>query len=301
MKTKLKILIDEFSAAVTLKEYSKVDYDTWRQLVKFQEREVDISFVKAAGKVYMGATGGHLWIFLINDNSLGEFIFKEKLTKPIEENKSVKENNNMANLFKGFDFGSCANDNVKVSMYGIAVKNANGTWVSYDSKTGNIIDVDILNFDGKYLYKMPVPIKDVAAGDVVIHNRKPMFVSRVESGKILAIDPAAGEEKIIILTKSMFGFDFATKVVNLFSGFMGAADANNPFGNMLPLMLMNDNKSEDMLPMFLAMSGGKFDMSNPMMMYLLMKDKGGSNDILPLLLMSNYQKSFGKCDCDCEG
>ena len=300
MKMKLKILIDEFSTAVDSKKYSKVNYDTWRQFVKLQEREVDISFVKSMGQVYMSATGVHPWVLPLDDKSLGEFIFKEKLTKPIEENKSVKENNNMVNLFKGFDFGSCANDNVKVSMYGIAVKNASNTWVSYDSKTGNIIDVDILNFDGKYLYKMPVPIKDVAAGDVVIHNRKPMFVSRVEGGKILAIDPAAGEEKVIILTKSMFGFDFATKVVNLFSGFMGAADANNPFGNMLPLMLMNDNKSEDMLPMFLAM-GGKFDMSNPMMMYLLMKDKGGSNDVLPLLLMSNYQNSLGKCDCDREG
>jgi hypothetical protein len=45
------------------------------------------------------------------------------------------------------------------------------------------------------------------------------------------------------------------------------------------------------------MNGGKMDMSNPMMLYFLMKDKGG-NDILPFLMMSNFN-SLGKCNCDC--
>ena len=197
-----------------------------------------------------------------------------------------KENNNM-NLFKGFDFGSCENDNVKASMYGIAVKNATGTWVSYDPNSGNIIDVDILNFDAKYLYKMPVAIKDVAEGDVIIHNRKPMFVSKVEGSKILAIDPAAGEEKVVILTRNMFGFDFVTKVVNLFGNLSATANADAPFGNILPLMLLSDsNKSDDMLPLIFAMNGGKFDMSNPMMLYFLMKNDNNS-DMLPLLMLAN--------------
>ena len=211
-----------------------------------------------------------------------------------------KEKDNM-DLIKNFDFGSCKNDNVKVSMYGIAVKNAAGTWVSYDSKTGSIIDVDIFNFDGKYLYKMPVAIKDIAVGDTVIHNRKPVFVTKVEDGKILAIDPAAGEEKVIILTKNMFGFDFVTKVVNLFAGFMGGATADTPFGNMLPLMLMSEGKTDDMLPLMFLMNGGKMDMSNPMMMYFLMKDGKAGNDMLPFLLMSNFNGNKCTCDCDREG
>ena len=212
-----------------------------------------------------------------------------------------KEKDDM-DLIKNFDFGSCANDRVKVSMYGIAVQNAAGTWVSYDPKTGKIVDVDILNFDGKYLYKMPVAIKDIAAGDVVIHNRKPMFVSKVEDGKILAIDPAAGEEKVIMLTTNMFGFDFATKVINLFAGFSGGATADAPFGNMLPLMLMsNGSKADDMLPLMFMMNGGKMDMSNPMMMYFLMKDNKGGNDMLPFLMMSNLYGNKCTCDCDREG
>ena len=216
--------------------------------------------------------------------------------------KNRKEKDDM-DLIKNFDFGSCANDKVKVSMYGIAVQNAAGTWVSYDPKTGKIVDVDILNFDGKYLYKMPVAIKDIAAGDVVIHNRKPMFVSKIEDGKILAIDPAAGEEKVIMLTTNMFGFDFATKVVNLFEGFTGGASADTPFGNMLPLMLMSNSnsKTDDMLPLMFMMNGGKMDMSNPMMMYFLMKDNKGDNDMLPFLLMSNFSGNCNcHCDCDCD-
>ena len=225
----------------------------------------------------------------------------EKVNEAAGFSINGKENDSM-DLIKNFDFGSCENDNVKMSMYGIAVKNANGTWVSYDAKSENVVDVDILNFDGKYLYKMPVALKDIKSGDVVIHNRKPMFVSKVEGGKILAIDPAAGEEKVIMLTKNMFGFDFATKVINLFEGFTGGASADTPFGNMLPLMLLADGgKSDDMLPLMFAMGGGKFDMSNPMMLYFLMKDNK-SKDILPFMFFANGQGiAFGKTETAADG
>lgn len=210
-----------------------------------------------------------------------------------------KENDNM-NLFKGFNFGSCENDNVKMSIYGIAVKNANGTWVSYDPKTESVVDVDILNFDAKYLYKMPVAIKDVKVGDTIIHCRKPMFVTSIDAGKLLVIDPAAGEEKVVLLTKSMFGFDFVTKVVNLFGNCFNSASEDQPFGNMLPLMLLADGgKENDMLPLVFAMNGGKFDMSNPMMLYFLTKDNKTDN-MLPLMFAMNGNL-FGSHECKCEG
>lgn len=230
----------------------------------------------------------------INGQSLNKVI-DEALCNSINR----KEKNNMNNLFKGFDFGSCENDNVKMSIYGVAVKNSNGTWVSYDSKSGNVIDVDILNFSAKYLYKMPVAIKDVASGDVIIHNRKPMFVTDISDGKLLVIDPAAGEEKIVLLTKNMFGFDFATKVVNLFGNLSASASADSPFGNMLPLMMLaDDDKSSDMLSLMLLMNGASFDISNPMMLYFLTKDNK-ANDILPLMFFANGQGiAFGKSEAE---
>lgn len=207
-----------------------------------------------------------------------------------------KEDN--MDLIKNFDFGSCERDNVKMSMYGIAVKNASGTWVSYDFKTDSVVDVDIFNITGKYLYKMPVATKDIKVGDTIIHNRKPMFVTSVEekATRILAIDPAAAEEKIIIPIKNMFGFDFVTKIVNLFGNFADSASTESPFGNMLPLMLMSDDKNSDnMLPMLFMMNGGEMDMSNPMMLYFLAKDSSNSN-MLPLFLMMKNKS----CDCGCK-
>lgn len=204
---------------------------------------------------------------------------KKQINKLNEENK--KEKKSMFN----FDFGKVTSDAVRVSMYGIAVKNVDGRYVSYDKTSHSVMDVEILNMPaGDFLYKMPVAIKDVKAGDVVIHNRVPMFVVETHESTMKVIDIREGTEKEIYLTKSPFGFNFATKVVSLMDMTGTKADESNPFGAMLPFMLMGDNKDFD--PMLLMlMNGGKFDMSNPMMMYFLMKDTN-HKDLLPLLMMA---------------
>lgn len=190
-----------------------------------------------------------------------------------------------------FDFGSCKdNPNIRMSAYGVAVKNANGNWVAYDAANGNVMDVDILNFEGaQYLFKMPVAISDIAVGDVIVHNRVPMFVTKVdENGKLFAIDICAAEEKCILPVKNMFGFNYATKVVSLLDFNNIEASADKPFGNLLPFMLMGDN-NKDMNPfLLLALTGGKMDMSNP---FTLMALAGGNQknmeSMLPLLAAIN--------------
>lgn len=210
-------------------------------------------------------------------------------------NVDNKKGNNKMKAFN-FDFGPCTNDNIRMSMYGLAVKNANGTWVSYNPESKEIIDVDIFNFDGgKFLYKMPVAIKDVKVGDIVIHNRKAMFVIDVSEAGMTAIDPQAGEEKKILLTKSPFGFNFATKVVSLFNMTSDAPTPDAPFGNMLPFLMLSENSGEfDMNTMLmLSMMSGQSGMDfskNPMMMYFLMKDSKNADDLLPLMFMGNLCK-----------
>lgn len=210
-------------------------------------------------------------------------------------NVDNKKGNKKMKAFN-FDFGPCTTDNIRMSMYGLAVKNANGTWVSYNPESKEIIDVDIFNFDGgKFLYKMPVAIKDVKVGDIVIHNRKAMFVVDVSETGMTAIDPQAGEEKKILLTKSPFGFNFATKVVSLFNMTSDAPTPDAPFGNMLPFLMMSENSGEfDMNTMLmLSMMGGQSGMDfskNPMMMYFLMKDSKNADDFLPLMFMGNLCK-----------
>lgn len=214
-------------------------------------------------------------------------------------NVDNKKGNKKMKAFN-FDFGPCTTDNIRMSMYGLAVKNANGTWVSYNPESKEIIDVDIFNFDGgKFLYKMPVAIKDIAPGMVIVHNRKAMFVIEVGDSGITVVDPQAGEEKKILPTKNCFNFNFYTRVVSLFDSFMkspeNAPSAENPFGNMLPLFMMSENSGEfDMNTMLMLsmMSGqGGMDFSkNPMMMYFLMKDSKNADDLLPLMFMGNLCK-----------
>lgn len=193
-----------------------------------------------------------------------------------------------------FDFGPCTNDQVRMSMYGLAIKNASGEWVSYND--GQVVNVDVLNFDGaKYMFKMPVAVKDIAVGDIIIHNRVPMFVESVENG-IHVVDIRAGEKKEILPTTNMFGFNFVTKIVSLFNVFQSSPTPDQPFGNMLPFLMLNseDGKSmdADTMLMFMMMqnqSDSANILANPIMLYFLMKDKG-SSDILPLMLMMNQNK-----------
>ena len=213
--------------------------------------------------------------------------------KKANENKNDEGEKTKMKGFN-FDFGPCTNDQVRMSMYGLAIKNVSGEWVSYND--GQVVNVDVLNFDGaKYMFKMPVAVKDIAVGDIVIHNRVPMFVESVENG-IHVVDIRAGEKKEILPTTNMFGFNFVTKIVSLFNAFQSSPTPDQPFGNMLPFLMLNgeDGKSmdSDTMLMFMMMqnqNGSTNIFANPMMLYFLMKDKGG-NDILPWMLMMNQNK-----------
>ncbi len=228
--------------------------------------------------------------------------FKLDLNKFYDEEKKDMKGFN-------FDFGPVNGNAVRMSMYGMAVKNKVGTFVSYDVKSGEIMDVDVFNFDGaNFLYKMPVAMKDIAIGDVVIHHGAPMFVvgKSTDNKGLVVIDVIAGERKEIMLAKSPFGFNFATKVVNFlgdaFNGNSGA-NADNPFGNVWMLMAMSgDNKDmSDMLPFMMMANGGKVD-SN-MMMFMAMSGKGG-NDMLPMLMMMNAMNAPAAApahECHCGG
>lgn len=331
-------LLDDFASYATscskYKCYEKLDWGDWKQIQHdFAGKCITISFDTWGDEVYLDTNDGHHMRFNTADKSFGSFLFDEyadrlediyvkyydydgserRVTyerkdssyehlKADVENKK-KENKEKENM-KGFnfDFGPCTNDNVKMSIYGLAVQNNAGVWVSYNAKSGELIDVDILNFDGrKFMFKMPVAIKDIKVGDIVVHNRIPMFVISVENG-ITAIDPRAGEEKKIIPTTNMFGFNFVTKVVSMFNAVGQAPTPDAPFGNMLPFMLMSeDNKDIDPMMLMLMMNSGNatgFDMSNPMMLYFLMGKDGKSSDMLPLMFMMNQQAQV-KPTCNC--
>jgi hypothetical protein len=146
-----------------------------------------------------------------------------------------------------------------------------------------------------------VALSQVAVGDVVIHNKKPMFVIDADlPGKNLTVvDVYAGEQKQIIPTVNMFGFNFITKVISLMDMCgVNTATEDQPFGNMLPLLMMSgDNKNIDPMMLMLMMSNGNGNanmFNNPMMMYALMS---GDKQIDPMMLfaMSGAFNAPHKC------
>lgn len=234
--------------------------------------------------------------------SISEELYREKkrelelnkIKKKIErKEKKEKESMEMKKMFGNLEFGPV--NKYHLSHLGIALKNAAGDIVSYDKKKNEIVNVDLIDFDAKgMIYAMPCAIKDVHVGDVIRHtNGNAVFVTSVDNG-IHVVDVAAGEKKEILPTKSMFGFDFVTKIVTLID-FSGAnASADQPFGNLLPLMLLGESSGnmKDMLPMMMLMGGMNgagtnafgFDMSNPLMMMALMGGSEG-NDFFPMMMM----------------
>lgn len=219
---------------------------------------------------------------------------EERINKLETNNDDVKGKGNNMKMFN-FDFGPIKdNDAVRMSPYGLAVKNVNGTYQAYDKKNGEIMDVDIFNFKADNMFfKVPVAIDAIEAGDVIIFNRRPCFVFGFsEQGDVIAIDIAMGEKKTILPSKSPFGFNYITKIVSLVDNMFGgeAPSAENPFGNILPFMMMSEDNSsvKDMLPMMMLMNGNAGGTIDPMMLYFMMKaDKGDTGSMLPFLLMMN--------------
>lgn len=227
-------------------------------------------------------------------------ITEDSLT--VNNNEDNKGDNNMnMNIFGNLEFGKVRREHFAMTLKGIAFhstdsssESARYTFVQYNVETGELEDVtpfvlkDLKVND--FLYKMPVAISQVKVGDIIFDTNRPVFVKAVKNSEITIVDPCNREVRTVLATKNAFNFNFVTKLVNLMDNFnlTGSATENNPFGNILPLMMLSDSENmNDMLPLMLLGNGGAADFtSNPMMLYFLMKD-GKSNDVLPFLLMNN--------------
>ena len=204
----------------------------------------------------------------------------------------TQEKEDNVNMLKNFHFGPCG-DRAKISHLGIAVLNNNQEWVSYDKENNEIVNVDLISFgDGNYVYMIPVAQKDVAIGDAIVHNGHIMFVKSIKSDYIQAIDVTAGELKRILPTKSVFGFDFITKVVSFIDISGISASEDNPFGNLLPFLLLENNKKNNIFPLMLMMSKNQMNTLDPMMMMMLFCESKNinENNLLPLIWMMSQQK-----------
>ena len=184
----------------------------------------------------------------------------------IVPNTSKEKENNIMNIpSMKFDFGPMSSNDTQMSPYGLAIKYKDA-WYAYNAATSQTVDVTGMTFDFEgMIYKTPVAISAVQEGDLIIHQGRPVYVIQVNSmNSIEVVDLAASEQKTVIPVSNMFGFNFITKVAPLFNFGAIAPSADNPFGNIVPMLLMsslfgdkndsNKSKENDIFKMMAMMS-----------------------------------------------
>jgi len=261
-QTGINHILKQFGDAISNKQYKNpIPYDTYRKI----KNGFQIIFILFdCGDIIVKTDSATLFHTSYKDNGFGQFFYDNYVstTKVVETKTNIKENDTMKMPTMNFDFGPFTESGVvALSPYGIAVRSSKGEYLTYNAATGATVDVTGFTFD---FQKMPAAIKDLRAGDMVLHRGKPMYVQSVEEDGIHCIDILNSENKVIVPVTNMFGFNFVTKVVSLMNFNAAQPSAENPFGNLMPFMMMSSVMGDD----------SDNDFSKMMMMSMMM---GGSN------------------------
>ena len=216
---------------------------------------------------------------------------------PVQEPK-VNNNNkggfnmNMNTIFGG-KVGKVEDFRFATSLKAAAIMDNKGKYQSYDKETGTLTDVTDLLISDSTEFLFAIPKAKAEVGDLVMKGDEPYYVTEIlANGGLAVVNPLEGKAEVLVPKKNIFGFNFVIVIQSLVN-----FDATNdqPFGNMLPLLLMKDGglggDSLSTLLMMQAFGGGTGDM-NSMLPLLLMKDGGlgGKDDMLSTLLIA---QAFG--------
>ena len=183
--------------------------------------------------------------------------------------------NEMFNNFNGM-FGRIENGMCRLTMTGnIAVKTSNG-YKSYNVKTGRLTNCTNFCFNVGEEFFFVIPTNKVAVGDIILVNRRPNCVTKVEKNQITVINYENSTIETIVPERHVFMGNtyFYGKIVSMFGdNFMGKKDAGN---KMLQYMMMsemfkgmngngnNSNQMSNMFPMMMMFGGNMKDMFSGM-------------------------------------
>ena len=255
------------------------------------------SSIKETNKVSddFGATMDKAVEDLLNNESS----FKKEYTCDFNLTDNTKEEKSMFDkMMKNIEFGKVDTSDLAYTFNGICFRDADGNYTSLnpDGTFTNVYDM-VMDIP---IYVMPVGKDQIKVGDIIKYFDKWVMIAQIDNTTITTIDPWTREIRVIIPEKSVFGFDYYTKVIDIFSGFNINADSSNPFGIMLPFMMMSDKSDIDPMMLMMMMNGQNLNGMNPMMMYMMMsKDSGIKKDsMIPLMLMMN-NGMFGGNGCNC--
>ena len=213
-----KPLLDLFSQLCSEKFYQKIPYNKWKKLLDsetyyFLIREVVEKYYRKIEVNSYGIPPGELLFecytqnFTAYDNGFAKFLcdhWEQFKPEETEIKNNTEENNMKTNNLINFEFGPVSNTQFRISPYGIAVATNSNGWVAYNSKTKEVFNVDIINFDiSKFIYKMPVAMNEIKPGDILIHCAKPVFVRKVnENGTVSVLNYANSTVVDILPVKS---------------------------------------------------------------------------------------------------
>lgn len=203
-------------------------------------------------------------------NSYGDFEYcPPNDNETLSKGSSNKMNINLNNLF---DFGPMNDGSVMYSPYGLAFRNSNGQYLTYNPTTKKTTDVTGLTLDLEGLiYKIPVGLSSVKPGDIIFHNGKPVCVESVENHSVICVDIENSELKTVIPPTNIFGFNYVTKITPIFNFGTANPTADNPFGNIMPYLLfstLNENGTTN--------KNSGFDMQTLILMSMLSGNTDGN-------------------------
>lgn len=230
----LKDILDKYTEACSYRGKQKVDYQSWRTMVKLTNipNEYEVNFVQKPGLDVPALQ------FVTSDGFASHVVINKDFMQFLQERVDIKmttRNNSIMNM--NFDFGPIS-DGVAISPYGLAIRAADGKWLTYNPANHQTVDVTgfIFNFKGM-IYKMPVAISAIAVGDLIVHQRKPMYVTDVTDNNIEVVDILSSEAKKIIPVTNMFGFNFITKITSIINLGTTTPSPEQPFGNIMPMIM----------------------------------------------------------------
>lgn len=191
-----------------------------------------------------------------------------------DNNNNDKDNERKEEMFDNMFNGICGRikpGNCRLSYTGgVAVKTSDGTYKTYNMKTGQLTNCDRFVFDvGDDMFMM-VPTRKLKRGDIVLFGGQPKCIIEVLPNnhvKVINYSTAVIEE--VLPERHVFmGRKFYGKIVSLLgNGFMKEGKGGM-FKNLLKFKMMSsmlDSRPDgskghfEALPMLFMMGGGSFD------------------------------------------
>lgn len=217
------------------------------------------------------------------DDSIYE---KCSITSGNVNTEESEEKSNMNNLFGNLGFGKLRGDRFKLSMNGIAVRQANSDkYVVYNKDKNEFVDVTNTLFDIKDgLFVLPAI--EVNIGDTILHEGKPYFIVNT-TNEIKAVSYDDCTQTVLIPKSTMFGIKYFSKIFSMFGD--NFATSKDLFSNPIMLMSLINGEGNDFSKILLLNSMSQGDLgSNPIALAMMLKGDNTDDNLSTIAMMSMF-------------